>query len=59
MTNCLVLAHHGRDMRQARPAPARRWLTPQQATTAPCLGAALLLAGGCWIGIGSILLLLV
>jgi hypothetical protein len=46
-------------MRHARPAPARRWLTPQQATTAPCLGAALLLAGGCWIGIGSILLLLV
>jgi hypothetical protein len=59
MTNCLVLAHHGRDMRQARPATARRWPTPRQATTAPCLGAALLLAGGCWIGIGSILLLLV
>jgi hypothetical protein len=59
MTNCLVLAHDSRDMRSARPATACRWPTPQQATTAPCLGAALLLAGGCWIGIGSILLLLV
>jgi hypothetical protein len=59
MTNCLVLAHHSRDLRRARPATARRWPTAQRATTAPCLGAALLLAGGCWIGIGSILLLLV
>jgi hypothetical protein len=59
MTNCLVLAHHGPDTQPHRPARARRWSAPRQATTAPCLGAALLLAGGCWIGIGSILVLLV
>jgi hypothetical protein len=59
MTNCLVLARHDRAVPQPRPATARRRAAPQPATTAPCLGAALLLASGCWIVIGSTLLLLV
>jgi hypothetical protein len=59
MTNSLVLAYPGRDTPCPWPATARSWPTMQRATKAPCLGAALLLAGGCWIGIGSVLLLVV
>jgi hypothetical protein len=58
MTNFLVLAYPGHDPQRCRLATARAWPTAQRAK-APCLGAALLLAGGCWLGIGSVLLLVV